>query len=211
MAFLPKCESTDGTTNAGLPEKISFLRGVKASMSLFSRTLEVTLDQAVANANQRGHEHATLEHLLLALIDDADASAAIEACKVDIDALKVQLTNYIDNELTALVTDDSRDRDSRPTAAFDRVVRRAALQINDLGHSTVTGADILVAVLDETESYAVWLLAEQGMTRLAAANFTLHGVVRQPFSHGRTKPIVVKKVKRRTTARTNGKKAKDTK
>ncbi len=176
-------------------------------MSLFSRTLEVTLDQAVANANQRGHEHATLEHLLLALIDDADASAAIEACKVDIDALKIQLTNYIDNELTTRATDYNR----YSRAAFDRVVRRAALQMNDLGHSTVTGADILVAVLDETESYAVWLLAEKGMTRMAAINFTLHGVVRQPFSHGRTKPIVVEKVKRRTTARTNGKKAKDTK
>jgi hypothetical protein len=173
---------------------------------LFSRGLELALHQALAYANQRRHEHTTLEHVLLALIDDPDASASMKACKVDLDALKVRLTRYIDNELAIPETDDPRA--PSPTAAFQRVVQRAAVHVKDLRHSTITGADVLLAMFDETESHAVWVLTEQEMTQRAATNFTLHGVVRGSFHHGRTRPVVVEKVKRRTATRKEGKKPK---
>jgi hypothetical protein len=173
----------------------------------FSRGVESALQQAFAYANQRAHEHMTLEHVLLALIDDPDACAAMTACKVDLDALKVRLTRYIDTELAIARTDDPDA--AHPTAAFQRVVQRAAIQVMDLRHSTVTGADLLLAMFDERESHAVWLLAEHEMTQQAAANFALHGVVRRSFHHARSKPLVVEKVKRRTAARKAGKKPKD--
>ena len=173
----------------------------------FSRGVDVAQRQAIAHADQRRHEHLTLEHVLLALIDDPDASAAMKACKVDVDALKVRLTRYIDTELAIERTDDPHA--PYPTAALLRVVQRAAIQVRDLLHSTVTGADLLLAMFDESESHAVWLLAEHEMTRQAAANFVLHGIVRRNFHHARTKPLVVEKVKRRTAARKEGKKPKD--
>jgi Glyoxalase superfamily protein/Clp amino terminal domain, pathogenicity island component/Bacterial translation initiation factor IF-2 associated region len=206
----------------------------------FSRELELTLHRALVYANERAHEYATLEHLLLALIDDADASAVMKACKVDLGALKQDLTGYVANELKTLVTDGNDD--ARPTAAFQRVVQRAVLHIGDLDRD-VTGRDLLVAMFAETESPAVWFLGEREMTRQDAANVILHrikkgggdavvgrrrrhspstpeademgkrsveqGVVRQSFSHARTKPVVVEKVKRRTAAPMQGKTAKD--
>jgi hypothetical protein len=141
----------------------------------FSKELESALHRALAYANQRAHEYTTLEHLLLALIDEVDASAAMKACKVDLATLKEKLVSYIDNDLKSLVTDD--DRDSRPTAAFQRVVQRAALHAQGLGRDT-TGADLLVALFAETESPAVWLLGEQEMTQQDAANFILHRIVK---------------------------------
>jgi Glyoxalase superfamily protein/Clp amino terminal domain, pathogenicity island component len=174
---------------------------------VFSRDLELTLHRALTYANERKHEYATLEHLLLALIDDVDAAAVMEVCQVDLGALRTTLASYVDNELKTLVTGD--DRDATPTAAFQRVVQRAVLHVQDLGRD-ITGADLLVAIFAETESPAVWLLGQQGMTRYDAVNFILHGIVkasgrgkrsveqggvRQTFSHGRTKPLVVEKVK----------------
>ena len=173
---------------------------------LFSRGLELALHQALAHASRRAHEHTTLEHLLLALIDEPDAAAAMKACKVDLDALKVRLTSYIDDELAITTTDDPGD--SSPTAAFQRVVQRAVIHVTDARHSTLTGADLLLAMFDERESHAVWLLTEQEMTQQAAENFILHGTVRESFHHARTRPIVVEKVKRRTAARKEGKKPK---
>jgi hypothetical protein len=197
--------------NAITPDKNAFVPPPTAEgalMPLFSRALELTLHRALASANQRGQEHATLEHLLLALTDDGDASAVMNACKVDLAELKEHLTNYIDNELKTLVTDD--DRDCRPTAAFQRVVTRGVRHVNGLGRDTVIGGDILMAMFDETESHAVWLLGEQQMTQQDAANF-IQGVVRQSFSHRRTKPVVVEKIKRRTAAPTDRKKGKNAK
>ena len=140
----------------------------------FSRELELAFQRALAYANQREHEYATLEHLLLALIDEADAAAVMKACGVDRDALKEKLVGYIDDDLKSLVTDDGRA--SRPTAAFQRVVRRAVLHAQGLDRDT-TGADLLVAIFAETESPAVWLLGEQ-MTQQDAANFILHAIVK---------------------------------
>jgi Glyoxalase superfamily protein/Clp amino terminal domain, pathogenicity island component len=134
----------------------------------YSRELELPLHRTLGHADQRNHEYATLEHLLFALIDDADASAVIKACKVDLGPLKDSVTNYIDNELETLVTED--DREPTPTAGFQRVVQRAVRSAEALDREA-TGADLLVAMFDEHESPAVWLLGEQGMTHYDAVSF----------------------------------------
>jgi hypothetical protein len=138
----------------------------------FSAGLEATLHRAIASANKRTHEYTTLEHLLLALIDDADASAVMKACNVDPGVLRDALAAYVDGEF--LQTGDGSN--SRPTAAFQRVAQRAKLQVKELGGDIVTGAQVLLAIFPERESTAVWLLGEQDMTRYDAANFIASGV-----------------------------------
>jgi hypothetical protein len=140
----------------------------------FSAALERTLHRALTNANQREHEYATLEHLLLALSDDVDASEMMKACEVDLGTLKSDLVYYIDNDLKTLATGDNRD--SRPTAAFQRVVQRAGHHAQSLGRATVTGGDLLMAIFYEKESPAAWLLGEQGMTLKDAGNFILRRI-----------------------------------
>jgi ATP-dependent Clp protease ATP-binding subunit ClpA len=127
----------------------------------------------VAYANRRKHQYATLEHLLLALIDDGDASEVMTTCKVDLGMLKEHLVNYIDNELKALVTDDG---ESRPTAAFQRVLQRAAIAVQSSIREDVTGANVLVAIFVERESHAVYFLQEQGMTSYDAINYISGGI-----------------------------------
>jgi hypothetical protein len=141
--------------------------------SHFSRELESTLHRALAGANHREHAYATLEHLLLTLIDDQDASAVMKACNVDLGALKKNLANYIDNELAGLAKSDGND--ARPTSAFQRVVQRAVTHIQWSGREEVTGANLLLAIFAETESPAVRLLGEEDMTRQDAVNFIVHG------------------------------------
>ncbi len=137
---------------------------------LFSRPLESTLHWALAYANQRNHEHATLEHLLLALTDDEDASAVMKGCKVDLAKLKENLTDYIDNELKTLVIDDGRD--SSPTPAFQRVIQRAVIHVQSSGGQEVTGADVLLAIFAERESHAAYFLEQQGMSYYDAVNYS---------------------------------------
>ncbi len=108
----------------------------------FSAELEVTLHRAFVSANQRKHKYATLEHLLLALLDDADASAVMKFCNADLGALKEKLVDYLDNGLGKLVVDDGGD--SKPTAAFQRVVQRAVLEAQGSGRPMLTGANTLV-------------------------------------------------------------------
>jgi hypothetical protein len=182
--------------------------GPGAPGPIFSRALELTLSRALAHANQRMHEYATLEHLLLALIDDVDAWAVMEGCSVDLDLLEKKLAGYVDNELKGLVIDGG-DR-SRPSKGFQRVLHRAVVQVQSSGRIKVTGANVLVEIFSERESHAAWFLQEQGMTRYDAVNFIVEqGVVRQSFTHGRTKPVVVTKVKRRTAAPMDGKTVKN--
>jgi hypothetical protein len=138
-----------------------------------SAALKSTLLRAVAYANRRKHQYATLEHLLLALIDDGDASEVMTTCKVDLGMLKEHLVNYIDNELKALVTDDG---ESRPTAAFQRVLQRAAIAVQSSIREEVTGANVLVAIFVERESHAVYFLQEQGMTSYDAINYISGGI-----------------------------------
>jgi glyoxalase superfamily protein/ClpA/ClpB-like protein len=150
---------------------------VSESGMAFSAALSSTLHRALAYAGQRKHQYATLEHLLLALTDDADASAVMEACKVDLGALKEHLANYIDNGLTRLVIDDGSE--PTPTAAFQRVVQRAVFYAQGRGLPALTGAELLVGLFSERESPAARLLGEQDMTRLDAVNFIIHGIVKR--------------------------------
>ena len=132
--------------------------------------------RALAYARQRKHQYATLEHLLLALIDDLDASAVMKACKVDLGALREQLTNYIDIDLITLAINDGGE--PKPTAGFQRVLQRAAHYAEGRGLPNRTAAELLVAIFAERESPAARLLGEQGMTRQDALNFIIQGVVK---------------------------------
>lgn len=147
-------------------------------MPSFSRSLEQALHRALALANERRHEYATLEHLLLALVDDQDAAAVMRACSVDLDTLRRNLVDYIDAELTNLVT-DGRD-DSKPTAGFQRVIQRAVIHVQSSGREEVTGANVLVAMFAERESHAAYFLQEQDMTRYDAVNYISHGIAKRP-------------------------------
>lgn len=147
-------------------------------MPSFSRSLEQALHRALALANERHHEYATLEHLLLALVDDQDAAAVMRACSVDLDTLRRNLVDYIDAELTNLVT-DGRD-DSKPTAGFQRVIQRAVIHVQSSGREEVTGANVLVAMFAERESHAAYFLQEQDMTRYDAVNYISHGIAKRP-------------------------------
>jgi ATP-dependent Clp protease ATP-binding subunit ClpA len=143
----------------------------------FSRQLEESLHRAVAYANQRKHEYATLEHLLLSLIDDEDAAGVMRACDVDLSALRTTLTNYVDNELRSLVVDDGED--AKPTAGFQRVIQRAVIHVQSSGREEVTGANVLVAIFSERESHAAYFLQEQDMTRYDAVNYIAHGIAKK--------------------------------
>src|SRR5665811_2357153 len=147
-------------------------------MPTFSRSLEQSLQRALALANERHHEYATLEHFLLALIDDQDASALMRACNVDLDKLRRSLVAYLESELKNLITDGAED--SKPTAGFQRVVQRAAIHVQSSGRDEVTGANVLVALFSERESHAVYFLQMQDMTRLDAVNFISHGIAKAP-------------------------------
>ena len=145
---------------------------------MLSRNLEQTLHRALGLANDRRHEYATLEHLLLALADDADAATVLRACGVDAEKLKRDLSEFLDKDLAGLVSD--RAGDAKPTAGFQRVVQRAAIHVQSSGRDEVTGANVLVALFSERESHAVYFLQLQDMTRLDAVNFISHGIAKAP-------------------------------
>ncbi len=144
---------------------------------MLSRSLEKTLRRALALANARQHEYATLEHLLMALSDDEDAAAVLRACAVDIDRLRVNLTDFLDHELTSLAVEGVVD--AKPTAGFQRVIQRAAIHVQSSGRNEVTGANVLVALFSERESNAVYFLQEQNMSRLDAVNYISHGIAKR--------------------------------
>jgi ATP-dependent Clp protease ATP-binding subunit ClpA len=145
---------------------------------MLSRNLEQTLHRALSLASDRKHEYATLEHLLLGLVDDADALTVLRACGVDIEKIKKDLTEFLDKDLAGLATD--RAGDPKPTAGFQRVVQRAAIHVQSSGRDEVTGANVLVALFSERESHAVYFLQLQDMTRLDAVNFISHGIAKSP-------------------------------
>ena len=147
-------------------------------MPSFSRSLEQSLHRALAHANERHHEYATLEHLLLALLDDQDASAVMRACNVDVEKLRRSLNSYLGSELENLVSDGSED--SKPTAGFQRVIQRAVIHVQSSGREEVTGANVLVAIFAERESHAAYFLQEQDMTRYDAVNYISHGIAKRP-------------------------------
>ncbi|MCB2055667.1 MAG: ATP-dependent Clp protease ATP-binding subunit ClpA, partial [Geminicoccaceae bacterium] len=153
---------------------------------MLSRTLEKTLRRALALANARQHEYATLEHLLMALTEDQDAVAVLKACAVEVDRLRTTLTDFLDHELAGLVVDGMVD--AKPTAGFQRVIQRAAIHVQSSGRTEVTGANVLVALFSERESHAVFFLQEHNMSRLDAVNYIAHGIAKKP-GQSESKPI----------------------
>jgi ATP-dependent Clp protease ATP-binding subunit ClpA len=153
----------------------------------FSSTLEQAIHAALAQANERRHEFATLEHLLLALLDEPDAARVMRACSVDLGELRTALTEFVDAELANLVTDIDGS-EAVPTAAFQRVIQRAAIHVQSSGRSEVTGANVLVAIFAERESDAAYFLQDQEMTRYDAVNYIAHGVAKDP-AFGEARPV----------------------
>ena len=143
-------------------------------MPSFAESLEATLHNALKHAGDRAHEYATLEHLLLALIDDADAAKVMQACGVDLGELSDIVITYLDSELESLKVDGKVD--PSPTSGFQRVVQRAILHVQSSGKDVVTGANVLVALFSERESYAVYFLQQQDMSRLDAVSYISHGI-----------------------------------
>src|SRR6185437_8518431 len=148
------------------------------SMSMLSKNLEKSLHRAFALAGERRHEYATLEHLLLAMTEDEDATPVLKACGVDIDRLRHDLESFIDNRLKGIVTQTPSE--PLPTAGFQRVVQRAAVHVQSSGRKEVTGANVLVALFSERDSHAVSFLENQGMSRLDAVDYISHGKAKVP-------------------------------
>ena len=156
-------------------------------MPSFSNTLEQSIHAALALANGHKHEYATLEHLLLALIDEPDAARVMRACAVDLDELRKTLEEFIEDDLSTLIT-DIEGSEAVPTAAFQRVIQRAAIHVQSSGRTEVTGANVLVAIFAERESNAAYFLQDQEMTRYDAVNYIAHGVAKDP-AFGESRPI----------------------
>lgn len=156
-------------------------------MPSLSRSLELALHRAIRLASERHHEYATLEHLLLSLIDDMDAAQVMKACNVDIDVLRRVLVQYVDEELLNLIIEG--EEEAKPTTGFQRVVQRAVLHVQNSGRDEVSGANVLVAMFTERESHAVYFLQQQNMTRLDAVSFISHGIAKRP---GMTQPRPVR-------------------
>ncbi|UIP07347.1 ATP-dependent Clp protease ATP-binding subunit ClpA [Erythrobacter sp. SDW2] len=143
-------------------------------MPSFAQNLEKTLHAAIDSARERRHEYATLEHLLLALVQDEDAAEVMNACGVDLEELTGVVRQYLDQEYQSLQSEDSSE--PQPTAGFQRVIQRAILHVQSSGKDTVTGANVLVALFSERDSYAVYFLQQQDMSRLDAVSFISHGI-----------------------------------
>ena len=155
-------------------------------MPSFSTSLEKSIHSAISLANEKKHEFATLEHLLLALIKEKDARRVLEACNVDIKVLTEKLMTFLDEKLEGLIS-DLEGAEAVPTTGFQRVIQRAAIHVQSSGRTEVTGANVLVAIFAERESHAAFFLQEQDMTRYDAVNFIAHGVAKNPkFSESRT-------------------------
>ncbi len=147
-------------------------------MPSFSQSLEAALHRALEYANERKHEYATLEHLLLALLDDRDASGVMRACNVDVDALRARIIEYLDTELASLEMNGTSE--AQPTTGFQRVIHRAVVHVQSSGREEVTGANVLVAMFAERESHAAFFLQEQEMTRFDAVQYISHGIAKRP-------------------------------
>jgi ATP-dependent Clp protease adapter protein ClpS len=154
-------------------------------MATFSRGVEEALRQAIAMAGERAQQHATLEHLLLALVDDPDAAKAMRACNVDLGQLRRSLVEHIDNHFDGASADKAENLKPTPSADFQRAVQRAVIHVQPSGQ--VTGADLLVAIFAEQESHAVDILKAQGMTRFHAVNYVSHGT--SPGTGAGTQPV----------------------
>ncbi|MEL7454588.1 MAG: Clp protease N-terminal domain-containing protein, partial [Pseudomonadota bacterium] len=148
-------------------------------MPSLTPSLETAIESALGLAAELKQEYATLEHLLFALIDDEDAAEVMDACKVDLQRLRLDLTRYMNEELSGLVVEDFQGR-VQPTAGFQRVVQRAIQHVDISGRDEVTGANVLISIFSERESHAAYFLQEQDMTRYDAVSYISHGVAKKP-------------------------------
>ncbi|MGY8661709.1 LON peptidase substrate-binding domain-containing protein [Bradyrhizobium sp. UFLA05-109] len=147
-------------------DPVARLKQVDAFMDFgrpLSPALQATKLRALGSATERHHQYATLEHLLLALLDDADACAVMQACNADLDAMRASLKAYVDRGLNNIVAQDGAE--AKPTAAFERAEQRAEIHAHELGRAAVTGANMLIGIFPETRSPAAQLLAEHGVLR----------------------------------------------
>ena len=144
---------------------------------MIAQELEVSLHMAFVEARQKQHEFITVEHLLLAMLDNPSAAEVLKACGVDLDELRGVLTDFI-NEHTPRLSPHS-DADTQPTQGFQRVIQRAILHVQSSGKKEVTGANVLVAIFGEKESHAVYFLNQRGVTRLDVVNYIAHGITKK--------------------------------
>ena len=142
---------------------------------MLSQELEETLRRAVDLASSKGHELATLEHLLVALTEDSDALEVLAACAVDIDKLREELLQHLEETLSAIAVGAM---EAKPTTSFHRVLQRAVIHTQSSGHEQATGANVLIALFAEQESHAVWALQQQDMSRLDAVTYVSHGIAK---------------------------------
>jgi ATP-dependent Clp protease ATP-binding subunit ClpA len=163
----------------------------------FSKSLEAASPR-VGICQRAQHEYATLEHLLLALVDDRDAAASC-APATSISTCCANRQRYLDTELTGLVS-ETTDEDSKPTNGFQRVIQRAVVHVQSSGREEVTGANVLVAIFAERESHAAFFLQEQEMTRFDAVNYISHGIAKRP-GMSEPRPCMAPKTKMQRTAK----------
>jgi ATP-dependent Clp protease ATP-binding subunit ClpA len=150
---------------------------------MIAQELEVSLHMAFVDARQKRHEFITVEHLLLALLDNPSAAEVLRACAVDMDGLRKELIAFIsDHTPTVSGTDEI---DTQPTLGFQRVIQRAILHVQSSGKKEVTGANVLVAIFGEKDSHAVYFLQRQNISRLDVVNFISHGISKIPPSHSK--------------------------
>lgn len=142
---------------------------------MLSRELEVTLNLAFKSAREKRHEFMTVEHLLLALLDDASASNVLRACGADLDSLRQDLLEFIDSTIPT-IPETKLDHETQPTHGFQRVLQRAVFQVNSANNSEVVGANVIVAIFSEQESQAVYFLRLQNIARIDVVNYISHGI-----------------------------------
>src|SRR5580704_11799727 len=150
---------------------------------MIAQELEVSLHMAFVEARQKQHEFITVEHLLLAMLDNPSAAEVLKACGVDLEELRGVLTDFI-TEHTPRLSPHS-DADTQPTQGFQRVIQRAILHVQSSGKKEVTGLNVLVAIFGEKESHAVYLLNRHGITRLDVVNYISHGISKVHDEEGR--------------------------
>ncbi|HEX5612059.1 MAG TPA: Clp protease N-terminal domain-containing protein, partial [Burkholderiales bacterium] len=148
---------------------------------MIAQELEVSLHMAFVEARQKRHEFITVEHLLLALLDNPTAAEVLRACGANMDELRKQLSQHISEQTPRIAQD--REIDTQPTLGFQRVIQRAILHVQSSGKKEVTGANVLVAIFGEKDSHAVYYLQQQGITRLDVVNYISHGITKTPQPH----------------------------
>lgn len=153
---------------------------------MLNKDLEQTLNEAFIFAREHRHEFMTVEHLLLALLDNHAATEALEACGANVESIKSELTDFVKDTTPLLLDDINNERETQPTLGFQRVLQRAVFHVQSSGKDEVTGANVLVAIFSEQESQAVYILKKSDVTRLDVVNYISHGVSKNEESTGQS-------------------------